>query len=137
MENREQVPHPHSPTEDGAPLVLIADDEAPIAEVLAMLVEDAGYIPAVALNGRQALDLAHVRWPALVITDLMMPHLNGSGLIAALRAQAAVDHHRMPAVIVLTAGGMAEARSTGADAVVRKPFDIAKLEGLIAQLLSR
>ncbi|HWE60989.1 MAG TPA: response regulator, partial [Chloroflexota bacterium] len=70
-------------------LVLIADDEPTIAEVVAALVTDAGYRAVVATHGRQALELAQTVWPALVITDLMMPVLDGAGLIAALQEAAA------------------------------------------------
>jgi len=72
----------------GPPLVLIAEDERPIAAILRAVVADAGYEPAVATHGRQALELARERWPALVITDLMMPYLGGDELIAALRTEA-------------------------------------------------
>ena len=58
-------------------LVLIAEDEEPIAEVVATVVEDAGYTPRLAAHGREALELARAEQPALLITDLMMPHLSG------------------------------------------------------------
>ena len=70
-------------------LVLIAEDEEPIAEVVATVVEDAGYTPLLAAHGREALELARAKQPALLITDLMMPYLSGAELIAALRSDAA------------------------------------------------
>jgi CheY-like chemotaxis protein len=123
----------------GAPataVVLIVEDEAPIAEVVSYVVEDAGYTPLVVANGLQALEAAQARWPALVITDLMMPRLNGVELIAALRAEAAADRHKpsLP-VILLTAAGMTRAHAAGADAVLPKPFDLVDLEALLARFL--
>jgi CheY-like chemotaxis protein len=73
-----------------------------------------------------------------VLTAMMMPLLDGPGLIAALREAAAVaDGRRMPPIMVLTAGGMAEARAIRADVVLRKPFDLDVLERHIARLLTR
>ncbi len=58
---------------------LVVEDEPPLAELLARLVEELGYTPVVASHGRQALELARERLPALVLTDLMMPYLDGQG----------------------------------------------------------
>lgn len=123
---------------DGTPsstVVLIAEDERVIAEVLADVVADAGYEPIVATHGRRALELARERWPALVITDLMMPFLDGDELIAALREEAAARGQAAVPVILLTAGGANRARAAGADAVLRKPFDLAALETLMHRFL--
>ncbi|MGH2346730.1 MAG: response regulator transcription factor, partial [Chloroflexota bacterium] len=75
--------------------VLIVEDEHPIALVVAEVVADAGHLAYIAHHGLDALELAREHWPALVITDLMLPHLDGEGLIAALRAEAGPDR-RMP-----------------------------------------
>lgn len=116
-------------------LVLIAEDEEPIAEALAFLVEDCGYTPLLASNGRQALELARARHPALVITDLMMPYLDGDELIRALRADAAVDQHAPPATILLSAAGLRRMKAAGADAILPKPFDLGELEKLLRRFL--
>lgn len=116
---------------DGA-LVLIAEDEPTIALVLSEVIQDLGYTPLVARNGLQALALARERRPALVITDLMMPELDGAGLIAALRAEPGA---RIPTILV-TAVGTERSHKAGADAVLTKPFDIAALEALLAQFLA-
>ncbi|GHO64200.1 hypothetical protein KSC_030920 [Ktedonobacter sp. SOSP1-52] len=59
------------------PIVLIVDDDIPITEILTLVVESLGYQPLVAFNGQQALDLAREHWPALVLTDVMMPIMGG------------------------------------------------------------
>ena len=122
-----------TPTPRG--LVLIAEDEEPIAETIAYVVEEAGYTPRVAYHGQQALEMARAEWPALLITDLMMPHLNGAGLIAALRADAARSGAAVPPIILLTAASLTQARAAGADVVMRKPFALAELEDLLHRLL--
>ncbi len=65
-------------------LILIAEDEPPIAEVVAEVVRDLGCTPLLAADGLQALEIARARCPAVLITDLMLPHLSGAALIAAL-----------------------------------------------------
>lgn len=115
--------------------VLIVEDERPIAEAIALVVEEAGFTHLVAAHGREGLTLARAHRPALIITDMMMPQLDGAELIAALRADAERDHQSMPPVILMTAGGLDRARMAGADAVLRKPFDIAELEALLRRFL--
>ncbi|HEY7780533.1 MAG TPA: response regulator [Ktedonobacterales bacterium] len=135
---RNGEPENHAESHDKAPepyLVLIVEDEEPIAEAVAYVVQARGYTPLVAVDGQQALHLTRERWPALVITDLMMPRLDGVELIAALRADAAANHHVPPPVIVTTAAGMRRAEAAGADAILRKPFDLVDLEDLLHRFL--
>src|SRR5579872_2370 len=54
----------------GQVLVLVAEDEETIAETLALIVEDAGYVALVARDGREALVLSRQHRPHLIITDL-------------------------------------------------------------------
>jgi CheY-like chemotaxis protein len=98
-------------------------------------VEDAGYTPRLAAHGRQALELARAEQPALLITDLMMPHLSGAELIAALRSDAAASGHEPVLVILISAAGPAQARAAGADAVLRKPFELRDLDVLLRRFL--
>jgi len=116
-------------------VVLIAEDERSIASLVAEVVAQAGYTPLVATNGRQALALAREQWPALVITDLMMPYLDGAALTTALRAEAATRGDAAPPIVLMTAAGPQYARAAGADAVLRKPFNLAELEALLLRFL--
>jgi two-component system, chemotaxis family, chemotaxis protein CheY len=116
-------------------LVLIVEDEEPLAETIAFIVREAGYTPLVALNGRQALELARTRGPALLITDLMIPHLDGAAVIGALRAAAAVAGEPPPPIILITAANPVRARAAGADVILRKPFYLADLEALLHRFL--
>ncbi len=117
--------------------ILIVDDEEPIAEMLEAFIIDLGYTPLVANNGKQALLLASERWPALVLTDLMMPILNGADLITALRAEAASQGRTSPPIILLTAGSLRAVNGLQVDAMLSKPFDLSKLEQIIHRLLDR
>ena len=118
-----------------AVLVLIADDEAPIAETLALMVEEAGYTALLASHGREALELARLHSPSLLITDLMMPYLDGAALIAALRREAAAKGRSVPPIILMTAASGRRAEEAGADATLNKPFDLDEVEELLRQFL--
>lgn len=128
--------NPHDQSAGREPeVVLIVDDEAPIAEALAMIIEDAGFSPMTANHGQAALEIARAHSPRLVITDMMMPRLTGKDLIAALRQDAAQVGVSPPPIILVTAGGMNQARETGADAILRKPFTLAEVEALLLRFL--
>ena len=118
-------------------LVLIADDEQPIATVVAGLVEDMGYTPQIASDGKQALQMARSSWPALLLTDLMMPGLNGIELIDAIRAEAVANNRPQVPTILMTAAGLARGQAARADAYIAKPFDLDELESLFRALLER
>lgn len=118
------------------PVVLIAEDEETIAESLAMIVEEAGYRAIVALDGRQALVLARQCRPALILTDLMMPFLSGSDLIASVRRDAAASGEGAPPIALITAASRARAEEAGADIVVSKPFDVVRIEELLHRFLA-
>lgn len=120
---------------DPTPLVLIAEDEEPIAYALADLIEEVGYQTLIAQHGERALELARKHHPALIITDLMMPYLNGREVIASLRAQKVTPEHPIPPIILMSAAGQTHTRDAGADAVLNKPFDLEEIETLLHQFL--
>jgi CheY-like chemotaxis protein len=117
------------------PVVLIAEDEEPIAEAVAWVVEDGGYTPLIARNGQEALDLIHARRPALVITDWMMPVLDGVSLIRALKQQAAQDGRQPIPTILMTAAHRVPPQAAEADAFLPKPFDVDDLAALLRRFL--
>ena len=121
--------------ESTAPLVLIADDEEPIAEAISWVVEELGYTALIARNGREALELAHARRPALLITDWMMPILDGVSLIRALKKQAAQEGLPMIPTILTTAARRAPPVAAEADAFLPKPYELEELEALLRRFL--
>ena len=116
-------------------LVLIVDDEAPIAEALALIVEDAGYRTVTAYHGQEGLKLARELRPALVITDMMMPQFDGAAMVNALRKEVQAERGTLPIIVAMTAGGLAHARSIEPDDVLQKPFSIEDVESLLRRLL--
>jgi len=112
-------------------VVLVVEDERAIAGFVAEVVADAGYLPMVAANGNEALKQAREQWPDLVLTDLMMPHLDGAGLVRALRLEATARGVSMPPVVLMTTASPPNAQAAGADAFLRKPFHLTELEALL------
>jgi two-component system response regulator VicR len=113
--------------------ILVADDEFLIADVLAFALEDEGYTVLTASNGRKALEALDAQPVDLVITDFMMPVMNGLELATAIRAR-----NNGPMPIILMSGAQAEIARGRADlftAVFDKPFLIdlvvAKVKALI------
>lgn len=125
------------PSSDETPLVLIIEDEQPIAEALRYIVEDRGYQTITGRDGLEGLELAQKRHPDLIITDLMMPRLDGLKFIRALREDAARAGRRTPPVILTSAiENVSATDSNLPDAFVPKPFDLDYLEHLLDQYLS-
>ena len=107
--------------------VLVADDNADMRDYLRRLLETRWAVETVA-NGQAALEAARRQRPDVVITDVMMPELDGFGLLRELRADA--NTSSVP-VIVLSARAGEEARveglSRGANDYVTKPFSAREL----------
>jgi DNA-binding response OmpR family regulator len=99
--------------------VLIVDDEFGLAELLREMLSDHGYDVVLASNGQLALDILGERRIDLVITDMMMPVMDGSELAAAMRANEA--HRHVPIVMMtsLPTGGRPHPLF---NAAIRKPF---------------
>jgi CheY-like chemotaxis protein len=115
--------------------VLVADDDEAITEMMALAIEFEGYVPLVAANGRQALELARTHGPALVITDMMMPQLDGMGLITALRADAAACGTVAPPIVMMSALGPDHLLGAGPDAILAKPFRLQTLQEVLERFL--
>ncbi len=111
-------------------LVLVADDEPAVLEVLSQVVEELGHQVLRAHDGQEALHLARARRPNLVITDHVMPQLSGLELCRQLKCDEAL---KAVPVIVLSAAlpeGAPEAR-----AFLHKPFELSDLERLVVSAL--
>ncbi len=114
--------------------VLIVDDEFGLADITADILSDAGYDVALAINGKLGLASLATRRADIVLTDLMMPVMDGPEMIRRMRADPALVH--IP-TILMTA--LPEAIPTGDaakhDAVLVKPFSMAELLATLHRLL--
>lgn len=125
LEPAREVPEatvPGRPDGVTRPVALIVDDDPAVRASLAAVIEAEGYEVERAGNGRQALKIAMQRRPRLVVTDLIMPEMDGLALVRALRETRA---GRAMYVILLASleneDHLVEAFSAGADDYVCKP----------------
>nr|MDQ2769926.1 response regulator [Bacteroidota bacterium] len=120
-----------------ADVVLIIEDNADVREFIRATLAPAGYRLLLAEDGAAGVVLARAEVPDLVVTDLMMPGLNGYEVCAALKTDPATSH--VP-VVLLTARSGDEAKleglETGADAFLAKPFNPRELRAQVRNLLA-
>ena len=118
--------------------VLIVDDESDLASLVEFNLQQAGLETAVALTGEQALKLAALRVPDVVLLDLMLPDISGKEVCRRLRAD---PRTRGVPVVMLTARGeeldRVEGFEVGADDYVTKPFSPRELVLRIKAILRR
>ncbi|RKH42814.1 ATP-binding response regulator [Corallococcus sicarius] len=113
-------------------LVLVADDEPAVLEVLSQVVEDLGHDVVRARDGEEALALARSRRPQLVVTDHMMPRMSGMELCSRLKQEPGL---REVPIILLSA--VLQQGSPDASAFLNKPFEITDFEALIRRSLEK
>ena len=117
------------------PLVLVVEDAAEIRDLMVQVLEGEGYRVATAADGAAGLAAALADPPALVLTDLVMPGLDGAELCRRLRAD---QRTRAVPVLVMTALApqLAAASLAGCphDGLLAKPFDLDRLFAAVAAL---
>ena len=117
--------------------ILVVEDSATQAEQLRYLLEEEGYAVAVASNGQQALEMAREHKPALILTDVVMPKMDGYTLCRETKADKQLKD--VPVVLLTSLEGAEEvlkALQCAADNFVRKPYDNQRLLSLIQYMLA-
>jgi DNA-binding response OmpR family regulator len=116
--------------------ILIVEDDAHIAGLLNRMLQEAGYETLVAFDGKMAMSLYDSIQPSLVITDLVMPHVNGKELCQYIRSK-----NPGALIIMLTALSSTEdvvqGLDAGADDYMVKPFRMPELLARVRALLRR
>ncbi len=124
------------PVPSARPIVLVADDDEDILQLLTFRLERSGYDVVQARDGEDALRLALGVLPSVAVLDVTMPGLDGYEVTRRIRSEAAT--REMP-VILLTAKAQASDVSSGmaagADDYVKKPFDARDLTERVGRLL--
>ena len=117
--------------------VLVADDEPHIGRIIKMKLEQGPFRVTLAYDGREALEILQ-REPdiGLVLLDLMMPHLSGLDVLAAMRKD---ERLRDVPCIILTAAGQEQQHTSaialGANDFLTKPFSPKRLYARAAELV--
>lgn len=118
--------------------LLLVDDEPGLREAVQAYLEESGFTVQTANNGNEGWEMVQRFTPDLVISDVMMPQVDGYQLLKKLRED--VRFQALP-VIFLTARGMTSDRisgyDAGCDAYLPKPFDPDELVSIIKSILTR
>ncbi|MES2756081.1 MAG: response regulator [Pseudomonadota bacterium] len=116
--------------------ILIVEDSPTQAERLRRLIQSAGYRARVASNGQRALNLIRERRPQLIVSDIVMPEMNGYDLCRALKADPALA--TIPVILVTALNDpkdIIRGIESGADNFIRKPYSEEYLLNRVSQVL--
>lgn len=118
--------------------LLLVDDEPGLRQAVQAYLEDSGFAVQVASNAREGWELLEQTLPDLVISDIMMPQVDGYQFLQQMREDPRFE--TLP-VVFLTARGMTTDRilgyQAGCDAYLPKPFDPEELVAVVTSLLER
>jgi CheY-like chemotaxis protein len=119
-------------------LILVVDDSETVVNFIRTVLEAEHHQVLTAADGNDALTKVHHSLPDLVVTDSIMPNLDGFGLLRSLRSDPATE--AVP-VIMLTSGSPDDpdhiAREPRPDAFVKKSADVAPLLAEVREILAR
>ncbi|HSE76386.1 MAG TPA: response regulator [Alphaproteobacteria bacterium] len=116
---------------DGRPTVLVVDDDPSVRDLLGKTLEKEGYRVISASNGVEALTLARTYRPQAITLDVLMPHLDGWGVLKELKTDNALRDVPVIMVTVLNERGMAI--PLGAADFVTKPIDRQRLTAILRE----
>jgi two-component system, cell cycle response regulator DivK len=124
-------------SQDGVKVLLVEDTEDN-RQMMRKLLEMSGYQVVEAINGVEAVRLAHEERPGIILMDLSLPMIDG--LTATRRIRSLPDLNKVPIIAVSahdTADFHSDALAAGCDAYITKPIDYPELEDLVSSLLSK
>ena len=128
--------NPTKDTKRSRPEVLIAEDSLTQAEKLKYLLEEQHYVVTAVTNGKQALEAARKHPPSIIISDIVMPEMDGHALCKEIKADKALQ--KTPVVLLTSLSGVEEvlkALECGADSFIRKPYEASDLLARIHYIL--
>lgn len=118
--------------------ILIIEDEPAMRNNLCDILELENYQPVLAANGQEGIAAARRELPDLILCDVLMPELDGHGVLAALRKDTATE--RIPFIFLTAKGERADVRAgmnLGADDYLVKPVRVNDLLEAMAARLER
>ena len=113
-----------SKTKNDTALILIVEDSPTQAQQLQHLLEEHGYTVAVATNGKEALAVIRQREPSMVISDIMMPEMDGFALCKKIKSNKKLTD--IPVVLLTSLSSpsdVVQGLQCGADNFIRKPYE--------------
>ena len=113
------------------PTVLIVDDDPAIRKMLVEVLSLEGYPTETAGNGREALESLAKSGPRLVLLDLLMPEIDGRGVIAKL-CEDSQERQKHRIILVSAWANLEAARDLEADGTLTKPFNVNQLLNVLS-----
>ena len=117
--------------------ILIVDDDAETTRLISTILLDEGHKIVSAPDGEKALEMLAVEAPDLMVLDIMMPKMDGYGVLKGMRAAGMRESTK---VLILTArtseADWVRGYKLGADHYLTKPFDVNELVETVENLLS-
>ena len=124
-----------SGAQGGRVLILVVERDPHVRELEAHFLNDAGYAVEFAVDGVAALKQAQALSPAIVITEILVPRLDGLALCRTLKGDASTRHIPVLVFSILAAGE--RAAEAGADAFLMKPLAERTLIGTVRSLMEK
>jgi CheY-like chemotaxis protein len=112
--------------------VLLVEDEASLLQLLSEVVSDLGHKVFMASNGQEALSRIEQEHPDLVISDVMMPVMNGYILLEQIKLKPKWQNIK---TILISAAPIDRTHLPPADAYVTKPYNLELIENIIQRLI--
>ena len=131
-----ESPPPAVRGDGGRPLVLLVEDHADTREMYGQYLRAHGFLTMIATHGREALDVAELLPPDLIVMDLAMPHLDGVETTRRLKHGAVTRH--IPIIVCtghVEGSSMERALDAGCDGYLTKPCWPADLLAEIRRVL--
>ena len=113
--------------------ILIVDDERNLLWLLEELLENYGHATFTAANGQAALRIVETELPDLIISDVMMPIMDGYTLLESIKLRPDWQHIK---VVLVSAAAMRRDTPYLADAYIDKPYDLEAIEAAVERLLA-
>jgi two-component system response regulator MprA len=115
-------------------LILCVERDPHVRELEAFFLDQAGFVVHFATDGAEALELARSLKPAIVITEILVPELDGLALCHKLKTTPETRH--IPVVVFSVLAAEARAREAGAEVFLRKPLAAHRLMQVTRDLLA-
>jgi len=122
------------PTVDGAPHILVVDDDHNVARLVQRHLEKAGYKVSLAHTGQEAQKKAVRHLPALITLDILLPDMNGFEVLETLKENPRTE--KIPVIVLSIVQGEDKALRLGAVDYVIKPFSEERLLESVAKVLA-
>lgn len=117
------------------PTILIVDDDPAIRQMLVEMLKLEGYQTETATNGREALEMLATSGPRVILLDLLMPVVDGRGVMQALNADPG-ERAKHKVILVSALPNLEQAHDLNADGKLAKPFQFDQLMKALAPMVA-